>query len=61
MMIMLTCSECDEEFGAEFPYGDDVRCPFCGVWLTTDSEYSEDSMSAWVTGKSADQSQKEET
>lgn len=52
VMIDLTCSECDEQFEVDFPYGDDVQCPHCRTQLETDSEYGWDSMHAWVVGKS---------
>jgi len=56
-MTDFTCSECEEDFKAEFPYGSDVKCPHCRIWLSTDCEYDWDNMYAWVIGKSDDQEQ----
>ena len=52
-----TCSECSEDFEPDsFPFGDDVQCPHCGVWLETEFEQlTYDSMANWVTGKAKDQ------
>jgi len=58
-MSDLTCSECGEPFEIdEFPFGNDVRCPRCGVWLKTEMEESWDSLCCWVSGKADDQNQK---
>lgn len=47
----LDCSECGEEFQPEErPFGDDVQCPHCGVWLETDLEEDWDSLYFWVVG-----------
>ena len=51
----LHCSECDTEFEHDFPFGDDVQCANCGVWLRTEMEESGDSLFAWVIGKSDNQ------
>ena len=47
----LTCCKCGEDFCAEFPSGDDVQCPHCGAWLTTEVEEFADSLCCWVTGE----------
>ena len=57
-MSDLTCSECGKDFEAA-PFGDDVKCPHCGVWLSTDMEEDWDNVWFWVTGKSEDQNQTE--
>ena len=51
-MCELLCPECDEYFNHEFPFGDDVKCPNCGVWLETDMEEDWDNLYFWVVGKS---------
>ncbi|MCK5644295.1 MAG: hypothetical protein KAJ19_26080 [Gammaproteobacteria bacterium] len=57
-MTDFTCSECGENFEADFPFGDDVQCTVCKVWLATEMEEDWDNLYAWVTGKSEDQNQK---
>ena len=61
MRATLECCECNEEFDTkEFPFGTDVKCPRCGVWLTTEMDEDYDgNIWAWVTGKSEDQTDKE--
>lgn len=52
-----TCTECNEDFEAEGPFGDDVQCPHCKIWLSVDSEHDTDNSYFWVTGISDDQTQ----
>ena len=49
----LTCCKCGRDFCVddEFPSGDDVECPHCGAWLTTEVEGYADSLWYWVTGE----------
>jgi len=51
------CEECDKDFEAPFPYGEDVVCPHCGTVWETDDEYDIDNMYAWITGKAKEQPQ----
>ena len=57
MLIDLICSECGEDFEAEFPFGADVKCPKCGVWLETEMEEDYDNLYFWVVRKADDQDQ----
>lgn len=53
-MTEFTCSECEKDFEAPFPYGDNIQCPHCKIWLLTDAEYDIEDMHAWVIGKIED-------
>lgn len=55
MTADLTCSECSEDFETGFPFGSDVKCPECGVWLQTEMDEDWDNLWAWVVGKADDQ------
>lgn len=45
---------CGESFSTDFPYGDPVKCPNCGIEWETDMEESDDSLYAWITRKVKD-------
>ncbi len=46
----------EESEDFRFPFGDDVKCHDCGVWLETEMEEDcEGNCSGWVTGPSGNQ------
>lgn len=53
------CPKCEKEFEGPFPYGDDVKCPHCRIWLSTEMEEDYDGLNAWITGISNNQTQTE--
>ena len=50
-MSSCECPECGHDIEPdEFPFGDPVTCPNCGMEWETDNEESWDSLCWWIVG-----------
>jgi len=52
--MSVSCTECDYEIEPEnILFNEDLQCPVCRTWLSTEFEMDSEAMYMWVTGKSS--------